>query len=926
MGVLSFGFAAPWILAALLILPALYYLLRLTPPQPKRIWFPPLKLLVSKKQEETPQSSPLWLIILRLALAACLICAFAQPLWRAEPVVTLNNGPLALIIDNSWAAAPDWTERSAQARDLIERAATRGMPVMMAATSSGAAQPFRFADGNTALTQLSGLAPEPFLSKRMALIKPLQDALARQQNVQLVWLSDGVDSGDAAEFLQQLKTIQPQLVVLTNTAHDLRTITGINNDRDALVVQLMRLDTAQGATGNVRALDRQNRLMASAPFSFANDAKTTTARFELPSSLRNDVFRLEIAGANHAAAVQLLDERWQRKTVGLYSGNPQDTEQPLLSSMFILGEAMNGFADVVKETGSLTESLQRFINGKVGVIILADVGAIPNDMQQALSKWIDDGGVLVRFAGLRLVEIKSDPFLPVSLRPNLRSLGGELSWEKEQKLGRFSGPLADLMLPDDVTVSKQALAEAEPDLNKKTWAELADGVPLITAEPRGRGHTVLVHVSAEPSWSNLPLSGTFLEILRRMLLMSNTSTPQGAENSDVLNPVSSILKPLRSLDGFGTLISPPASAQGLSAADFAKAKPDAEHPPGLYGIETSFHALNTFRSDDKLEAIDFKSQNIQPSLLAKRLDTNLQPGFLVAAFLLFLADCILSFLLMGSGMKMKTMTGAALVLFAVFSPLPAQAQKNDAAIMAAANSTRLAFIRSGIADVDDVALAGLKGLTQSLRERTAIEPDEPVGIDLMKDELVFYPMLYWPIDTRMEKPSKQALEKAEAYMKNGGTIVFDTRDRGEAGLGGPDSATPGEMYLRDMLNEMNTPRLEALPGDHVLTKSFYILTNFPGRFEDGPLWVEKTLPNTGDEKRPVRLADGVSSLIVTSNDLAGAWATDDSGQALLPLYGSDPRQREMAMRAGINIVVYLLTGNYKSDQVHIPDLLQRLGQ
>ena len=116
--------------------------------------------------------------------------------------------------------------------------------------------------------------------------------------------------------------------------------------------------------------------------------------------------------------------------------------------------------------------------------------------------------------------------------------------------------------------------------------------------------------------------------------------------------------------------------------------------------------------------------------------------------------------------------------------------------------------------------------------------------------------------------------------------------------------------------------------DHVLTKTFYLLKDFPGRFSSGQLWVE-ALPAVNDDEpasRPARAGDGVSSIIITSNDFAGAWAMRQDGQAMLPLVAAEPRQREFAFRAGVNIVMYTLTGNYKADQVHVPALLERLGQ
>lgn len=707
----------------------------------------------------------------------------------------------------------------------------------------------------------------------------------------------------------------------------MRAILSAANSSDALEAQITRLKKF-AADGTLRAFDRQNRLMASTPFAFDNDAPIAKAKITLPSNLRNDVFRLDIAQEQHAGAVYLLDDRWQRKTVGLYSGSTQDYEQPLLSSLFILGEAMNGFAEVTKAGGSVADSLQTFIRDRTGAIVLADVGAIPEALHQPLSEWLNEGGILIRFAGARLLErdAQSDPFLPVALRPSLRALGGELSWDKEQKIGRFEGPLASIAVPADILVSKQVLAEADADLQKKTWAELADGTPLITAQARGRGQVVLVHVAADPSWSNLPLSGTFLDTLRQLLLLSTISSPQKPADMAAQNSASALLKPQRSLDARGVLQLPPAGAQAIANVEFSKARPSAEHPPGLYGSESVFHTLNALRANETLVPVDFAAQFIKPVYLAKKLDEPLQPQLLALAFILFLADCCLSYLLLSGGISSRFAKIAPLIFAFSFFATVAQAQEEAEALASAANATRLAYVKTGLSEVDNVAMTGLKSLSQALRERTAVEPSDPAGIDIERDELTFYPVLYWPIDTKMQKPSPAALAKAEAYMKNGGTIIFDTRDRGEAWMGGELNATPGEIYLRGMLNDMDVPQVEAVPSDHVLTKSFYILTAFPGRFEDGPLWVERTAPNAEPGKRPVRLADGVSSILITSNDLAGAWAMDDNGSPLLPLYGADPRQREIALRAGINIVVYLLTGNYKSDQVHVPDILQRLGQ
>jgi hypothetical protein len=159
-------------------------------------------------------------------------------------------------------------------------------------------------------------------------------------------------------------------------------------------------------------------------------------------------------------------------------------------------------------------------------------------------------------------------------------------------------------------------------------------------------------------------------------------------------------------------------------------------------------------------------------------------------------------------------------------------------------------------------------------------------------------------------------------------VLFDTRDAIDAPPG-PDGAmqSPGMVSLRSVLSSLDIPELEPVPRDHVLTKTFFLLRDFPGRYTNGQLWVE-ALPADEDEDltRPARAGDGVSSIMITSNDLAGAWAMRPDGQPMLPLVPGDNRQREFAFRAGVNIVMYALTGNYKADQVHIPALLERLGQ
>jgi hypothetical protein len=433
-------------------------------------------------------------------------------------------------------------------------------------------------------------------------------------------------------------------------------------------------------------------------------------------------------------------------------------------------------------------------------------------------------------------------------------------------------------------------------------------------------------------WSDLPMSGTFVEMLRRIVDMSGyTSTPgAGVAGQATTENVA----PLHTLDGFGAFGPPPATAKPLSADYRDRATPD--HPPGFYGPAEGPLAVNTLAAADRIVSLD------TASLRAKRASyTNAEPrdlrGILLSASLaLFLIDGIIVALL-GGGLAALVRRRAAPAVLAIglilagtlTTPWPVRAESSDDFAMRAVSQTRLAYVVTGNTDVDSIVKAGMAGLTLFLAQRTALEAGDPVGVDPAHDELAFFPLIYWPIVPGAPKPPQDAINRIDAYMKQGGTVIFDTRDAIEAPPGeNGASQTPAMQTLRELLSSLDVPELEPVPREHVLTKTFYLLRDFPGRFNTGQTWVE-TLPREDDEEaasRPARGGDGVSPIIITSNDLAGAWAIRPDGQPMLPLTPGEPRQREFAFRAGVNIVMYTLTGNYKADQVHAPALIERLGQ
>jgi hypothetical protein len=932
MGWLPLGFAQPLVLLALLSLPVLWWLLRLVPPQPRRIAFPPTRLLfdIAPKQE-TPRRTPWWLTLLRLCLAALVIIAAAGPLWNPPVAGSATQAPIALLIDDGFPAAASWPIRVRTAEELIARAEgdNRGFALIPLSEPS---RDISFEAPAAARIRLKQISPKPHAIERADALPALGRFLAKTRDVELVWLTDGVHLGGGSDFVSALgRMIENRpLTVVEGGIPGARALTAVDNDAGELRVKVVRVANGAAESGMIRAVDLKGLPLGETTFSFAEQEGETDAALALPVEIRNDIARLEIAGERSAGAVSLLDKRWRRRSIGVVTGSTTETAQPLLASTYYLMRALSPFADVrVAERGSPSLAVNQFIEQHLSMLILADVGNVA-EARDELTRWIDEGGVLVRFAGPRLAAADDD-IVPVKLRRGGRILGGSLSWDQPQPLAPFAreSPFFGVAVPTDVTVNRQVLAEPDSTLTERTWATLADGTPLVTAQRRGKGLVILFHITADTRWSDLPLSGSFVEMLKRIVAFAG-SAPEGSAG----HSTSEVLPATRVLDGFGSFTAPPPTARPVPTDFTGRATPD--HPPGFYGPPEGLLAVNALLPADRLLPLDLSSLHAarQPYQMSEPRD--LRGPILLGAVALCLLDALIVFLLAG-GMAQRIRrarpagSAAALLVFAalILAASSAFAQTNDEQAMKSTVETRLAYVITGDAEVDRVSKSGLQGLTLFLAQRTALEAGEPIGLDPARDELAFYPLIYWPIAPGAPKPSREALERIDAYMKQGGTVLFDTRDAIEAPAGpGGANLGPGMQALRGILASLDIPELEPVPREHVLTKTFYLLKDFPGRFSSGQLWVEAMPASEEDEgaTRPARAGDGVSSIIITSNDLAGAWAIRPDGQAMLPLVSGEPRQREFAFRAGVNIVMYTLTGNYKADQVHVPALLERLGQ
>lgn len=891
------GFGAPLLLLGLAALPVLWWLLRALPPVPKRIRFPGTVLMAGLEDPDPiARRTPWWLLLLRLLAVAAAILAFAQPVWRPAPPVAEGDA-LLIVMDSGATAAPGWNTARSRATREAETAIASGRPVGVLLAGDGAETALTFGADGSVPALLRAALPQPWPGSYPDDVAAML-AHVPEGSLRTLWLSDGLDHPGRAAWLEALAARGPVQVIPAGAPPvSLRMV-------ESGARPLLELATIGEDAPEIRALgpDPQGiprelaRLKPEAPHQ-ADGVTIRPVPVVLPPELLGRVTRFQVDGVESAAAVVLGDDRLRRPVVALIGdGRATSERQALLSPAHFLRNALADSARLI-EAG-----LGDALSARPDVIILMDQVGLD---AEGLADWVNDGGLLIRFAGPRMAaaaNLPNEPLLPVRLRPGGRDMGGALSWGDPRPIAPFpaDGPFAGLSVPADVTIRAQLMAEPAPDLAERTIATLGDGTPLVTRAPLGNGQIVLFHSTANADWSSLPISGLFVDMLARLV----ASAGRSAAELEKTETREGIWTATETLDGFGRLsrAEDPAPVEGEALAKGAG--------PGLpAGIYASGERITALNAGGPIAAASWPGAVVEA---ARPQGQSLIGWLLLAAALALIFDMFGSIVLRRGSLAAALLAGLLLVPALPDAP---RAQEIDPELVRAASEFAMGYVVTGDDELDETSRAGLTGLSQILAARTTVEPTQPVAIDLETADLSLMTFLYWPVGPDQPSPTAEAYLQLNRFLRGGGMILFDTRDADIAGTG-PD----GSDDLRRLAGPLDMPPLQLVPKDHVLTRSFYLMQDMPGRYTQGKVWVE-----AGDESAGT-VNDGVSPVVLGGNSWAEAWAVDDRG---LPIFavgvgGEGERQREMAYRFGVNLIMYVLTGNYKSDQIHVPELLERL--
>jgi hypothetical protein len=902
-------FAAPWLLLAFLVLPLLWWLVRASPPSPRRQSFPALRLLIGlEAQTESPERTPPWLLILRILALACLILGLAGPILNPRHGPP-GRGPLLIVLDNSWSTAGDWADRTAAARAAIGAAARDSRPVALLTTDTDADGKQPGIEGpmpaGRALSQLAAVLPQPWPADRAADARAL--AAWHMPGTTVLFLDDGL-AAPAGEAGFRTALAQAGRVTDMRAAGTAPLLLPPTASGGALTVRLAALPAAVDRHFAVLAQGADGRTLNRITLDLPAGQATAAAPLGLPTSLANEVTALRVAGAPSAGGTMLLDGQWRRRIVGLVSGAGDSADAPLVGPLYYLNRAMG--PDVEIRHGTLNQLLAE----PLSALVLSDRPLPPGPERDAVTKFVQQGGLLIRFGGPLMGE-SSDPLLPVRLLQQDRSLGGALSWNKPEHLAPFpaTSPFAGVALPGDVTVKRQLLADPASLSQASVWATLTDGTPLVSCAQLGRGRIVLFHVTADADWSNLPLSGLFPAMLDRLIHLAVGLGADGGETR---------LAPVSLMNGFGELGGPTGAAAPIRASDLAHTVPSPKAPPGFYGASGERRALNLGGALPPLLAAPAVPGATATALGGGAREHALGPDLIALALLLLILDLLASLALrgalrrMGSSRRQAAHIGALLLAAGLGLAGPTRAA--SVPVPPAALQTSLAYVITGNPTIDTLSREGLSSLSDFVTSRSAAILGDPIGVTPGRDDLSLYPLLYWPTLPGNAPLAPGAIAALNQFTANGGILLIDTEGGDTAAQGSGAGMQPGaEAALRAAAQGLDVPPLTPLTPRHVLAHSFYLLRDFPGRYVGAPVWVARNAEARND---------GVSPIILGANDWVAAWAMNPDGSFPFSTLPGNDEQRLYAYRFGMNLVMYALTGTYKGDQVHVPSILERLGQ
>lgn len=906
---MGFNLLFPLALIPLILLPIIWFISKNIPPKPKTQILPSLRFLKGIKTNK-PQNfdAPLWLKILRSFAIGLIILGLASPIWQKEKAINNQNNNYIFIFENGLSGANEFEIAKNNAIKIIENneAISKNSNQYIILQSANA-QDIAPKTASNAIAILEKMQPAPFFTSD----KNLLNAFAKINiKAQIFYFGDGLKHQFQNELFNKIKSFGN--INYLAPSSPFFAINNVKINENSLNIQII----GNGNSAQLESYDIGNNLLST------NNISTGNNNINLGANIINKITYLKIKGQNNAGATWIINSFEKRLNIGIE--NIKNPDNPLLSENYYIENA----AKIIGNVNSA--SIDELVKMRPNAIIFPDRNGFSQNEIQELINYINQGGMVIRYAGAKAASANNDILLPAKISPQIKVMNNSFSWV-ENTIEPFpqNSPLFGLDIDPNIQIN--GLVRTEESNNVDIWARLKDKSPLISAKKMGQGYIVLIHMPASSIWSNLALSKYQYEFLRRIMSKTQGQSLPVSERAPTLPLVPQII-----INGNGKIEKPNENIKAIAPEDWQKASPSFLTPPGIYEGGSSLFIMNALKTDFNIEALNppnyFKKLNIENNQFA------FKPILVLFGALLLLFDMIFS---SKSNLKFKKPKSfknigkimGALALISLFgfeaSPNISKAQNLDENSLVPwgqvldepppigsqqetkTNSTlKLAYIITNDEHINNEAKQGLEALAKAMTMRTNAEVAEVVGIHPNSDELAFYPIIYWLLPDNPQSLDEKSTKALDFYMQNGGVVFIDTKGKGK-------SIKASQDAVKAALNGLHVPPLEKTPQDHVLNRTFYLLHSYPSNFGDANLFIESK------ESSNMSANDGVSPIIIGDGEFAAVWAKFNN-QSPLASRNQEELDQELAIRFGINICMYALTGQYKNDQLHIPMILQRI--
>lgn len=884
---------------AFISLPIIYFVLKSYPPLPTKYNFSSFFLLREIDMSAvTREKCPIWLLIFRLLLITLLIFFFSKPYLNKNPVAK-NYESFVVLSDKGWSIGSIWNDYKKIVENIAFEAEKAKKEVYFYDTTMKIEQkPIKFNNAKDILLFLDKNTPSPWQTDRENLRSILlKNDYFKNSKVFFIFSKfDSISFEKQKSILTLLRDNVPNLEIIAPVRNIkiIKSYKVFENNNQIIIERFGNLDEENL---EIRISTEQNLALYRKKFLFEKGKNNIIIEENFPLEVSNLFYKIEVIGSNHAGASYFLDDLSKKKNIGIYSEDFNYIEKPLLSPAYYINKALN------KEHNIFLNNLEEILKEKPSVIIFPKSKKLDRKNKKALISWLNNGGLLLKFASNRSSYEKDTFFNSHDYQPTIRNIGGDLSWNKILSLKEMNEDniFKNISLKDDIFLKKQLIFTNFSTKNLKILVALEDETPLISMKKVGRGKVLLFHFTANNDWSNIPMSNIFIEFLSKALLLSQY------ENKNSMNS----LQIDSEINSFGTLEQSESLKTFENIYMLKKTKPSQNNLPGIYYNNEIIAALNlagNLQSQSFREKI-YSKYNMKNYYKSNAFDLS---GFiLVIVMIMALVDILISSTIKNKLYFLKKLknivnTMSLLIILIsftfIYNTYSSEYLKN----------TFLAYIKSSNEKRNEISKYGLEALKNTLIRRTSISPEGVVGLDVNADTFFYFPFIYWPVDNEIISISENAKNKIKNYLKTGGIILFDiiNFDRNKSIL-----ESKSYIFVKEFLLSIGIEDLNYIRRDHTLSKSFYLLEKYPGRWDSKVILIDNT---------DLDLKDGVNSVIIGFNDWVGAWALDDNNYPMFPAVPGGERQREMAFRFGVNIIMYALTGNYKSDQIHSKSILNRM--